>query len=246
MNRTEQVMGLPVSVDVRDGRDHASAIESVFSWLREVDARFSPFKASSEVCRYDRGEMSFSHLSDELRDVLMLCEHYERLSQGAFSARIPGRPLDPNAVTKGWSVQRAADLLHAMGITAFCINAGGDVVTSGETAPGRGWRVGIRHPEQPREVCAVLESFQGAIATSAEYERGSHILDGRTGHPAAGLLSVTVVADDLGRADALATAAFAMGTEGIGWAAEQPGCEVMIIDTQRRVHRSPGLQLLCG
>ncbi|WP_394359362.1 FAD:protein FMN transferase [Amycolatopsis sp. SB7-3] len=244
MNRVEQVMGLPVSVDVRAGGglvDHA--IDGVFGWLREVDVRFSPFKPDSEVCRYDRGELSPSELSDDLLEVLSLCDHYERLSGGAFTARLPGRRLDPNAVVKGWAVQQAASLLLAEGLDVFCINAGGDVVTSGEPEPGRAWRVGIRHPERPDAVCAVVESSGGAVATSAEYERGAHILDGRTGRPPVGLLSVTVAADDLVTADSLATAAFAMGTEGIAWVASRPGCQVLVIDAERQVHRSPGLRL---
>ncbi|MER6797218.1 FAD:protein FMN transferase, partial [Amycolatopsis mediterranei] len=109
--------------------------------------------------------------------------------------------------------------------------------------PGRPWRVGVRHPEQPLAVCAVLESRNGAIATSAAYERGSHILDGRSGTPATGLMSVTVVAGDLVTADALATAAFAMGAEGITWAADRPDCEILIVDDSRRVHRTAGLAL---
>ncbi|MFC9257398.1 FAD:protein FMN transferase [Amycolatopsis thailandensis] len=244
MNRVEQVMGLPVSVDVRaDGELVAHAIDGVFGWLREVDARFSPFKAGSEVCRYDRGELAPSELSDDLLEVLSLCDHYERLSGGAFSARLPGRRLDPNAMVKGWAVQRAASLLLAEGLDVFCVNAGGDVVTSGEPEPGRAWRVGIRHPERRNAVCAVVESSGGAVATSAEYERGAHILDGRTGRPPVGLLSVTVTADDLVTADSLATAAFAMGTEGIAWVAAQPGCQVLIVDAKRQVYRSPGLRL---
>lgn len=242
-NRVELVMGLPISLDLRDEGDFAEAADEIFAWFREVDERFSPFKEDSEVRRYDRGELSAGDLSEDLLEVLELCAYYEQLSGGAFRARIPGRGLDPCAVVKGWAVQRAADMLKAAGATTFCLNAGGDVVTAGEPEPGRAWRVGVRHPEQPASVCAVLESRNGAIATSAAYERGSHILDGRDGTPATGLMSVTVVADDLVTADALATAAFAMGTEGISWAADRPGCEILIVDDSRRVHRTAGLEL---
>ncbi|MFF0145622.1 thiamine biosynthesis lipoprotein [Amycolatopsis sulphurea] len=241
LRHVEYVMGLPVSLDLRDKADLTSAAAEAFAWLHEVDNRFSPFKADSEVSRYGRGQLSPAGLSEELDEVLSLCAYYEDLSGGAFTARIPGHDLDPCAVVKGWAVQRAADRLHAAGARRFCLNAGGDVVTSGEPEPGRPWRVGIRHPEQPQEVCAVLASQDGAVATSAAYERGAHILDGRTGQPATGLSSVTVVAKDLTHADALATATFALGTDGIAWAAEQPGIEVLIIDENRRVHRSPGL-----
>lgn len=237
----EQVMGLPVSLDLRDTGDHSAAVGRAFAWLHEADARFSPFEPGSEVCRYDRGELSTPDLSDELREVLELCVHYEGLSGGAFSAWLPGRPFDPCAVVKGLAVQRAADGLRSAGVKTFCLNAGGDVVTSGEPEPGRPWRVGVRHPDLPGAVCAVVASRDGAVATSAAYERGQHILDGRTGRPATGLLSVTVLAADLVTADAFATAAFALGTDGIAWAAGQPGCQVLIVDGDRRVHRSPGL-----
>jgi thiamine biosynthesis lipoprotein len=245
-NRVEQVMGLPISLDLRDEGDFAEVVDDVFAWFRDVDARFSPFKEDSEVSRYDRGELPAEELSDDLIEVLELCAYYEQLSGGAFRARLPGRGLDPCAVVKGWAVQRAADMLKAEGATTFCLNAGGDVVTAGEPEPGRAWRVGVRHPEQPLAVCAVLESRNGAIATSAAYERGSHILDGRDGTPATGLMSVTVVAGDLVTADALATAAFAMGAEGITWAADRPGCEILIVDDSRRMHRTAGLALASG
>ncbi|MBB4685474.1 FAD:protein FMN transferase [Amycolatopsis jiangsuensis] len=207
-----------------------------------MDARFSPYRADSEVSRYGRGQLAAKNLSEDLDEVLSLCAYYEDISGGAFTAQPPGHALDPCAVVKGWAVQRAADRLHAAGARTFYLNAGGDVVTSGEPEPGRPWRVGIRHPEQPQAVCAALVSRDSAVATSAAYERGAHILDGRTGQPAVGLLLVTVVADDLTHADALATATFALGADGITWAAGQPGIEVLIIDENRRVHRSPGLR----
>ncbi|TPQ23635.1 FAD:protein FMN transferase [Streptomyces sporangiiformans] len=237
MLRVEHVMGFPVSVRIDDGAaDPAAAAEEVFAWLREVDARFSPFKPDSEVCRLDRGEVLAEDVSADLSEVLELCEHYRVATRGAFDVRLPGRALDPCAVVKGWSVQRAAELLARAGATRFCVNAGGDVVTAGGP-----WRVGVRHPEQSDRLCTVLEVTDGAVATSARYERGDHIVDGRTGRPATGLLSMTVVARSLTEADATATAAFAMGAEGIEWAASQDGCEVFAVDAERRVLRTPGL-----
>nr|WP_240658113.1 FAD:protein FMN transferase [Streptomyces populi] len=87
----------------------------------------------------------------------------------------------------------------------------------------RAWRVGVRRPEHADKLCATLESTDGAVATSARYERGDHIVDGRTGRPATGLLGMTVVAATLTEADAVATAAFAMGAEGVEWAASPAG-----------------------
>ena len=234
MRRVEQVMGMPASVDVRDSTD----LGIVFDCLTEVDCRFSPFRPDSEVSRYARGEVS--QLSEDLAEVLDLCTYYERLSGGAFTAH-PGGRFDPCGAVKGWAVQRAADLLRAAGARRFCLNVGGDVVTAGEPELGRPWLVGIRHPELADRVCAVLGVSDRAVATSASYERGEHILDGRTGLPAHGLLSVTVVADDLTTADCVATAAYAMGRAGVAWADSLPGCLVFAVDSEHNVHRSAGL-----
>jgi thiamine biosynthesis lipoprotein len=243
MRRVEQTMGLPVSFDLRDDDPAlAEAIDWAVYWLHQVDLRFSPFRVDSEVSRFGRGELAPQELSEDLIEVLEVCARYEARSGGAFSAWLPGRRLDPCAVVKGWAVQRAADILEFAGARNFCVNAGGDVVVRGEPEPGTGWRVGVRHPVLPDKLCTVLEVRDGAVATSAAYERGEHILDGRTGLPASGLLSITVLADDLTVADGTATAAFAMGSAGVPWAAAEPGCEVFAVDDERVVYRSTGLR----
>ncbi|WP_330285949.1 FAD:protein FMN transferase [Streptomyces sp. NBC_00576] len=236
MRRVEHIMGFPISLRIDDENAPGEAADAVFAWLHEVDARFSPFKPDSEVSRLDRGELESGALSADLTEVLGLCEEYRVATKGAFDVRLPGRGLDPCAMVKGWAVQRAADLLEAAGVRTYCLNAGGDVV-----AGGRPWRVGVRHPEHADQLCTVLDITEGGVATSARYERGDHILDGRTGRPATGLLSLTVVAPTLTEADATATAAFAMGTEGIDWAAARKGCEVFAVDADRQVFRTPGL-----
>lgn len=240
MRHVEQVMGMPVSVDVRDPVDGTPRhVDLLYADLRRVDARFSPFRPDSEVSRYGRGEVA--EVSAELAEVIDICRHYERISDGAFTATLPGRSFDPCGVVKGWAVQRVADQLRERGVERFCVNAGGDVVTVGEPEPGRPWLVGIRHPEQADRMCAVLGVRDLAVATSATYERGEHILDGRTGLPARGLLSVTVVAADLTTADCVATTAFAMGRPGVAWADSQPGCLVFAVDADLSVHRSAAL-----
>ncbi|MCZ9354275.1 FAD:protein FMN transferase [Streptomyces mutabilis] len=234
MLRVEHVMGFPVSLRVDDPDVPEEAADAVFRWLREVDARFSPFREDSEVSRLERGEVA--RVSADLAEVLDLCEAYRVATGGAFDVRLPGRGLDPCAVVKGWSVQRAAGLLRAAGARRFCLNAGGDVVVAGGP-----WRVGVRHPEDAGRLCTVLRVTDGAVATSARYERGDHVVDGRTGRPATGLLAVTVVAPTLTAADTVATAAFAMGAEGVEWAAARDGCEVLAVDAGRRVLRTAGL-----
>ena len=212
-------MGMPVTV--RADR----AVDEVFAWLREVDARFSPFRADSEVSRIDRGELA-------------RCERLRVATGGSFDARAGGS-LDPSGLVKGWAVDRAGELLARAGARTFAIDAGGDVL-------GRGgpWRVGIRHPRRADALCAVLTVGDGAVATSGAYERGDHVLDPLGGGPARGALSVTVVGRSLGTADAYATAAFAMGRRGPAWTARLRGWEAMTVLEDEEVLCTPGMARL--
>jgi FAD:protein FMN transferase len=80
-----------------------------------------------------------------------------------------------------------------------------------------------------------------AVATSGTYERGAHVINPRRGTPATGLRSVTVTGPDLGKADAYATAALAMGEPGIAWLAKLSGYESAAITDDGRYFRSDGL-----
>ena len=158
-------------------------------------------------------------------------------SDGAFDARRagPGGHLDPSGYVKGWAVEEAAWLLDAAGARDYLLNAGGDVIARGEASPGRPWRIGIRHPDQVDRLAAVLEVRDRAVATSGTYERGEHLVDPRTGLPARGLRSLTVVGPRLGFVDAYATAAFVMGLSGLGWVASHADHEALAITDDGRV-----------
>ena len=122
--------------------------------------------------------------------------------------------LDLGAVAKGLAIDLAARELAEL--QHFMIDAGGDLLASGRNAQGHPWRVGLRHP---REVDAFLQTIEvtgGSVCTSGDYERTGndgkhHLLDARNRETAEALASVTVLAPSAMVADALATAAFALG-----------------------------------
>lgn len=228
MRHLELVMGIPMSVDVRDVVDEQverAAVRDAFDRMHDADRRFSRYLPDSEVSRYDGGGAS-----SDLREVLGIAERFGELSGGAFSVRRPDGSLDTDGVVKGWAAQRAADTLTAAGLTTFCLNAGGDVVVRGEPEGGRGWNVGVRDPSDPQSFLTVLEVRDGAVATSGTYERGEHVWDGRTGQVATGLRSATVVAADLTTADVLATCVLALGPDGIAWASQHGAAAVLAVD----------------
>ena len=223
-------MGIPVGIEVRAPvalpRD---VLDAAFAVLREADARFSTWRQGSEIRRLDAGTLALQDAHPDVRAVLQRCEALRVRTGGAFDVRARGA-LDPSGYVKGWAVERAAALLQAGGARDLCVDAGGDVCLRGGP-----WRVGVRHPRRRDRLAAVLELRDGAVATSGAYERGPHIVDPRTGRPAAGALSVTIVGPDLGTADAYATAAFAMGRRGPAWTARLEGYGAMTILDDDRV-----------
>lgn len=230
LHHVELVMGMAVTIDVRDPFVPAGAVTEVVEWLHHVDATFSPYKDDSSITRFGRGDLRRDELSAEVRAVLDLCEVARVESAGAFDVfKMPspnGTTLNPSGLVKGWSVQNAALILESWSAENFTINAGGDIVQRGSPTPGsdQPWRTGIRHPHLAEKLaCVVAARGALAIATSATYERGQHIIDPRTGQPATGLTSVTVVGPDLTRVDTWATAAFVIGLDALGWIERHDG-----------------------
>ena len=224
LHHVELVMGMAVSIDVRDDIDPA-AITDVVRWLHHVDATFSTYKPESPISLLGTGRLTLDDMSAEVLGVLALCEDLRDDTNGAFDALVVPAPngslLDPSGVVKGWSIERTAELLETHGAHNFCVNAGGDIALRGNPVPGEPWRIGIRHPDLPDQSAAVIGGTgRLAVATSATYERGAHIIDPATGEPTADLASVTIVGPDLTFVDAYATAVFVMGVDGLGWLVE--------------------------
>jgi thiamine biosynthesis lipoprotein len=238
-------MGTAVSIELADdlpAERLRSMIADTCAWLHEVDARFSTYKLDSEVSRLGRGEITIADCSADLRHVLDVCADLWRDTDGYFDA-YAGGSLDPSGYVKGWSVEVASVRLADAGSVRHFINAGGDIRMRGGSPDGGPWRVGIRHPWEADKVSWVLAVTEGAVATSGTYERGDHVLNPRTGKPAHGLRSVTVVGPDLSVADAYATAALAMGEAGISWLAKKAadGYESAVVTDDRRAFSSANL-----
>ena len=243
VRRVEQIMGMPIVVDVRDDNpDPASALDELFDWFRWVDTVFSTYKDDSEVSRLNRGELALDDAHPDVKWVLARCEELRVETDGYFDVRAAsGDGVDPSGLVKGWSVDRGAALLDRADLRNYAINAGGDIRLRGRAVPEWTWRVGIEHPFEHDKVAKVVEATDLAIATSGEYARGAHVFDPHTHGPPGGIRSVTITGPDLGTADAYATAAFAMGaSRAPDWAAHLRGYEALLILADGRVLSTPG------
>jgi len=248
MRLVEEHWGTKISLEL-DDRVSERVLDELRAWFTHVDQLFSTWRPDSEVVRLASGELRLDQTSSEVQTVLDDCDRLRIESGGAFDIAVgahpaagpaPGRaPIDPSGYVKGWALERAADVLSARGYHDYWIGAGGDVLTRGRPAPDRRWKVGIQHPWASDKVADIVEIEDGGVATSGRYERGDHVLDPRTGQPATAWTSVTVVAPDLGLADAYATAAMAMGDDGMEWLATLDGVEAMGIAENRMVVTTP-------
>jgi thiamine biosynthesis lipoprotein len=219
-------MGTVVSLDVPAVA--AGTVPRICRWLHWVDATFSTYRADSDVSRLGRGELTLAQCAPELAEVLRACAVISEVSDGYFTTT-PGGRLDPSGLVKGWAIERAAGMLGADGVTGYCVNGGGDLQCAGEPAAGQPWRIGIASPLGPGGLAVVVTGRDFAVATSGTAERGAHIVNPRTGRPAAGLASVTITGPSLSTADACATAAFAMGDAARDWAAHLDGYEAFAV-----------------
>lgn len=256
-HRVEDIMGMPIGIDLRDEDVNPAILEEAFTWLRRVDAIFSTYKLESEMSQINRGALRLDEADPDVRIVLQRCEQLRFQTGGYFDARAAfwqgeartriddpsAAAVDPSGLVKGWAVDRAADLLDAAGARNYCINAGGDIRVRGAALPDTAWRIGILHPTEQDKVAAVVESTDLGIATSGTYARGEHIVDPYHERPPQSILSVTIVGPDLGTADAYATAAFAMGDDGPAWTTGLAGYEAMTILANETVQYTPGFPL---
>jgi thiamine biosynthesis lipoprotein len=237
----EHIMGMPVTVDVRDEDIDESVLEQMFDSLRFADATFSTYKEDSEISRMNRRELAAAAAHPDVREVLDRCEALRIETDGYFDMRAAtAEAIDPSGLVKGWAVDRAASILDEAGIQNYAVNVAGDMRLRGRAVPDPCWSVGIQHPLESGSIAAVVEANDLAVATSGAYARGDHVIDPHTRRPPVGVLSVTITGPELATADAYATAAFAMGEAGIHWTARLHGYEAMTILADERVLSTPG------
>jgi thiamine biosynthesis lipoprotein len=114
-----------------------------------------------------------------------------------------GVELDPGGIGKGYAVDRMVGVLKQNGIRTGLVSASGSSIYGMGAPPGeKGWRVHIRDPKDERQSVAEVYLKDESMSTSGNYEKFfraegkiySHIMDPRTGWPAQGVLSVSVIA----------------------------------------------------
>lgn len=204
----------------------------------------------------------FKHLDYRVPEAAAIAEALRRvdhrgvtvdLANSAIRFDRAGMALELGATAKGYAVDRALAALRESGMAAGRVDGGGNQAVFGPS--GRVWRFGVKHPREPGAVLGTLTLTGGGVATAGDAERGfwvggvrhGHILNPRTGRPATGMLSVTVVAATAEEADALDTPLYVLGVEaGLKLLARHPGAEALFVEAgdspgRFRFTATPGL-----
>ena len=162
----------------------------------------------------------------------------------------PEMSFDTGGIAKGFAADRAIGILKALGIEAALVSVSGDIKAYGTKPDGTVWRVGIRDPrsEDPNEFIASVDLNNEAISTSGDYERFfirdgkryHHILDPKTGYPAYGSMSVSVIAGSATLTDGLSTGIFVLGPQKGLAVLEAGGFKGVIVSSEGRTFITKG------
>jgi thiamine biosynthesis lipoprotein len=138
----------------------------------------------------------------------------------------PGVELDPGGIGKGYAVDRMVRVLKQKGVTTALVAGSFSSIYGLGAPPDRpqGWPVGIRDPREHGKTVAEVFLKDMSMSTSGSYEKFfraegrmyAHIMDPRTGYPAQGSVSVSVVAPRTIDSEAWAKPYFVNGRQ---WAA---------------------------
>ncbi|NQW18675.1 MAG: FAD:protein FMN transferase [Chloroflexi bacterium] len=215
-----------------------SVLRRAIEWAKHTSGVFNPLiLASLEAAGYDRSfERYGSFKPRKIRhepDAISLDDHLQITPDCEGSAvQINGTSgLDLGGIVKGWTVDRASELL--LNHDAFLIDAGGDIRTrSSSTHPG--WQVSIEDPYSPDNDREIVDASNQAIATSGVYKRRwsdgvseyHHLIDPCTGSPSASdVIAASVIAPSTETAEVLAKTCVIAGTQAaIPLLDSMPGC----------------------
>ncbi|MCJ7580336.1 MAG: FAD:protein FMN transferase [Candidatus Aminicenantes bacterium] len=155
--------------------------------------------------------------SELIQNTLKIIGMEKVVDQKTFLDIPEGMSMDWGGIAKGYGIDLAAQRLKESGIAKGFINAGGDLYCWGKNPSNSSWKIGIKHPRK-EGFLGVLEIQDMGAATAGDYQRFfirdgiryHHIFNPKTGYPAQGKQSVTVVGPEALLCDALSTALFVM------------------------------------
>jgi thiamine biosynthesis lipoprotein len=199
----------------RQAADGPVAVESRLYWLFQLARRLhSETRGALDITSGPLSETwGFSRREGRLPSEGEIAAARERVGmelvvlddeRSTIAFRRPGVSVNLNSIGKGYALDRMAELLATNCVSDYLLHGGRSSVLASGNQPGHGdgWVVGLRHPLRPAKRLAEFTLRGESLSTSGSgtqffIRRGrryGHILDPRTGRPAEGLFSATVIA----------------------------------------------------
>jgi thiamine biosynthesis lipoprotein len=185
-----------------------SLLSSCLEYSRQSDGAFDiTVGPLMKAWGFFKGEGSLPRRADVAGALTNVGSRYVSLDPDARTVRFtrPGIELDPGGIGKGYAVDRMVDVLEREGVDAALVSASGSSIYGLGAPPEdpRGWPIVISRPGHPDEAAATVFLLDTSLSTSGSYEKFfwaegqtySHIMDPRTGYPARGTSSVSVLAE---------------------------------------------------
>jgi thiamine biosynthesis lipoprotein len=166
--------------------------------------------------------------------------------------RLKGMKIGFGALGEGYAADRCRALMLSKGVKAGIVNGSGDMSTWGTQPDGKPWTIGLTNPARPEDLLAVIPLKEVAIVTSGNYEkfvmfngkRYSHIINPKTGYPATGLKSVTIIGPSAEEANGLSTSIMVLGkTAGLQLLKGHPKLSYILIADDGKIYSSPSLKI---
>ena len=169
--------------------------------------------------------------------------HLDPAAQTVWFDR-PGVELDPGGIGKGYAVDRVVDVLRQKGVQIALVAGSGSSIYGLGAPPSepRGWRIEIQNPRNTRQTAAEVFLKDMSISTSGSYEKFfraegkiyAHIMDPRTGYPAQGSLSVSIICPRTIDSEAWAKPYFVNGRQ---WAVEHKPTDFRVFFCEDKVEQ---------
>lgn len=158
--------------------------------------------------------------------------------------RNKGMKIGFGALGEGYAADKCREMMIAKGVKAGIVNGSGDMNSWGRHPTGDAWKIGVTNPIHDNELFAILPLEEEAAVTSGTYEkfvvfngkRYAHIINPKTGYPASGLSSVTILGPSAEFANGLSTSIMVLGKKkGLKLLESYPKYRGIFVDDKGRV-----------
>ncbi len=255
-SHTRYRMGSLLTVKIWDINISNAVVDALFDEVSRIERLLSIFQKNSEIAKINQNQSAGPiSVEQETLAVIQAAFLIADQSSGAYDPTLSdfgsrsltadlkkgilirdqaGIQINLGGIGKGYALDRAASLLRSYGIQKSLISFRSTIVAIGPPNDQPPFQIAIQHPRKKQEKIDTVSIRDQSISTSGDYEKIDHLINPRTGLPAQGVASVSVIAPTGLQTDALSTAAFVLGTKaGIQFLDSLENVEGIIIGTEK-------------